>query len=126
MILDLFAYFIGTIITIPVIATLVIYFASKKIFGHKWRALHAAVNWTTLLYIIAVVTMLKTIFGNSFPGIILATILAMFAIIVVIQWKMYTEVVFKKAFKVFWRACFLIFVFLYVLLIIIGIILNII
>ncbi|WP_369693677.1 DUF3397 domain-containing protein [Lentibacillus sp. CBA3610] len=112
-------------ITIPVMITLAVYFVSKNIYGRKWRALHAAVNWTTLLYIINVMIMFKTIVGSAFPGIILAVLLTMFAVIAVVQWKMYTEVVFRKVFKIFWRACFLIFIVLYVLLILIGIILNI-
>ncbi|SFB18813.1 Protein of unknown function [Lentibacillus halodurans] len=124
MIMNLFAYFAGTIITMPILATIVVYLAGVKVFRHKWKAVHTAVNWTTFLYIIAVGTMLKIMFGNSFSGIILAILLAMFAVIATVQWKMYTEVVFAKVFKVFWRVCFLLFLLLYCLLVLTGIVLH--
>ncbi|WP_218917910.1 DUF3397 domain-containing protein [Lentibacillus amyloliquefaciens] len=116
----MFVYVIGIIITIPVIATTTVYAGSKMLHNNKWKAFHAAVNWTTLLYIIAVIAMLKTIFESTFLSFILLMLLSLFTVIVVFHWKMYTEIVFNKIFKIFWRVCFLIFFLLYVLLIVIG------
>ncbi|WP_010530441.1 DUF3397 family protein [Lentibacillus jeotgali] len=124
MIFDLVAYFIGLIITLPVLATSIVYIIGRKVHQHHWKAIHTAVNWTTFLYIIAVITMFKTIFGRTFFGIILLILLTLFTAIVVIRWKMYTEVIFKKIFKVFWRICFLLFLLLYCLFILIGIVLQ--
>ncbi|HLR62217.1 MAG TPA: DUF3397 domain-containing protein [Lentibacillus sp.] len=124
MILNLVAYFIGFIIMLPVLATLIVYIIGRKVYKHNWKAIHAAVSWTTLLYIIAVITMFKTIFGHSFFGIILLILLTLITAIVVIQWKIYTEVAFKKVFKVFWRICFLLFLLLYCLLVLMGIVLR--
>lgn len=121
MIWDIIVYVIGILITIPFMSTAAVYFASKKLHSNERRAVHAAVNWTTLCYIIAVLAMLETIFGRSFLSYILVLLLSMFAVIVVFQWKRYTEVVFNRVFKVFWRACFLIFLLLYVLLVLIGV-----
>ncbi|GGJ86787.1 hypothetical protein GCM10007063_06640 [Lentibacillus kapialis] len=125
MIWNLIAYFIGFFITLPVLATVIVYVIGRKASRQNQKAVHTAVNWTTLLYIIAVIAMFKTIFGNSYFGIILLIMLMLFAIIVVIQWKVYTEIVFKKVLKVFWRICFLLFLLLYCLLTLTGIILRI-
>lgn len=123
--LDFIIYFIGLIVTVPIIATWIVYLISVKMYRHKWKAVHNAVNWTTILYIIAVGTLVKEIFGISFFGIILVIIISIYTIIVIAQWKIYTEVIFSKAFKVFWRICFLLFSMLYICLILIGIYLRI-
>lgn len=119
--LDFIIYFIGVIVTVPIITTYAIYFISVKIHGYKWRALHTAVNWTTLLYIIADITLLQIIFGNSFFGSILVLLIGIVAIITIAQWKIYTEVVVGKVFKVFWRFCFLLFSIFYCILVLTGI-----
>lgn len=123
--LDFIIYFIGLIVTVPIIATWIVYLISVKMYRHKWKAVHNAVNWTTILYIIAVGTLVKEIFGISFFGIILVIIISIYTIIVIAQWKIYTEVIFSKAFKVFWRICFLLFSMLYICLVLIGIYLRI-
>lgn len=123
--LDFIINFIGLIVTVPIIATWIVYLISVKMYRHKWKAVHNAVNWTTILYIIAVGTLVKEIFGISFFGIILVIIISIYTIIVIAQWKIYTEVIFSKAFKVFWRICFLLFSMLYICLILIGIYLRI-
>ncbi|MFB4167600.1 DUF3397 domain-containing protein [Virgibacillus sp. JSM 102003] len=123
--LDFIIYFIGLIVTAPILATWVVYLISVKMYRHKWKAIHNTVNWTTLLYIIAVGTLVKEIFGISFFGIILVILISIYTIIVVAHWKIYTEVIFTKAFKMFWRICFLLFFILYICLVLIGIYLRI-
>lgn len=120
--LDIVIYLIGLIITVPIVVTWIVYFIGVKMHGHKWTALHKAVNWTTLLYIIAVLVLLQQILGNSFFGIFIILLPSIFTFITIIQWKLKTEVVFRKVFKIFWRICFLMFALLYCLLVFIGII----
>ncbi|MGP4106883.1 DUF3397 domain-containing protein [Virgibacillus sp. L01] len=122
---DIIIYFIGLIVTVPIIATWIVYLISMKIYRHKWKAVHNAVNWTTILYIIAVVALVNEIFGISFFGTILVILISIYTIIVVAHWKIYTEVIFTKAFKMFWRICFLLFLMLYICLVLIGIYLRI-
>ncbi|MBP1950618.1 DUF3397 domain-containing protein [Virgibacillus litoralis] len=123
--LDFIIYFIGFIITVPVIATWIVYYISLKIYNHKWKAFHIAVNWTTILYIIAVNTLVKEVFGISFFGIVLVILIGIYTIIIIAHWKIYTEVLFSKAFKLFWRICFLLFLILYFCLVFAGIYLRI-
>jgi len=108
-------------ITVPVLATVIVYSVGWKMYGHKWKAIHAAVNWTTLLYIIAAVIMFKMNFGRSFAGTVVLILLTIFTAIVVIQWKVSTEVTFSNVFNVFWCICFLLFVLLNCLLALTGI-----
>ncbi|TRM12300.1 DUF3397 domain-containing protein [Lentibacillus cibarius] len=122
MILNAVANLIGIIITLPMLVTWGVYYTVARGGYNKWKAIHAAVNWTTLLYILAVTAMLYMMFGASYLGIITVLLLVLFTVIIVIRWKMFTEVVFRKAFRIFWRICFLLFVCLYFLLAITGMI----
>ncbi|MBT2216946.1 DUF3397 family protein [Virgibacillus dakarensis] len=120
--LDIIIYSIAFIITAPILTTWVVYQFSVKIYRQKWRAFHTAVNWTTIWYILAVMTLMSVIFNNSFYGWIIVLLLCILSIIIVIQWKTRTEVDFKRAFKGFWRFTFLLFSLLYICLILIGLI----
>ncbi|WP_373895927.1 DUF3397 domain-containing protein [Virgibacillus sp. CBA3643] len=119
---DVIIYFIAFFITVPILATWIVYKISFKIYGHQWKAIHISVNWTTIFYIIAVLILVSNIFDQQFIGIMLILLLSMLAVIIILQWKMRTEVVFAKAFKTLWRLCFLIFSFLYICFVLIGII----
>ncbi|MFC4557008.1 DUF3397 domain-containing protein [Virgibacillus kekensis] len=119
--MNLVSYLIGFILTAPVIVTLLVYFAAGKLSKSRWRAVHKAVNWTTGLYIISVCILLEVVFNNSYVGIVMVLLLGTLAAIVILQWKMYTEVIFKNVFKIFWRFSFLLFAFLYIFLVFYGI-----
>lgn len=103
------------------IVALIIYLISVQLYNSRWKALHKAVNWTTLLHMIAVPLLFKVIFGNSFIGIFFILLISIFTFIAVVQWKLHTEILFRHVFKIFWRVCFLMFTFLYILLVTIGI-----
>lgn len=118
----LFINFMSFFITFPILATWIVFYISKKIHRHKWRAIHQAVNWTTLLYIFVSIILLKVIFEQYFIGPLLLLLLCMLTFIIVIQWKIKTEVLLVKAIKQLWRACFLLFLFLYLFLVLFGIV----
>lgn len=114
--------FFAFVITIPIIATLLIYLFSKRIVRHKGKALHLAINVTTVLYIIASMMLLHIIFGHYFIGIILVFFMVILSIIIVFQWKTTTEILLVRAIKIGWRICFLTFFILYICLMMYGII----
>lgn len=114
-------HMIAFFITIPFLATWIFYFVSLKIYRHRWKAIHSAINYTTILYIIAVLFMLALIFENSFFGIIIGCILCLLVTIIIYQWKMKSEIMFFRAVKVLWRICFLFFTFMYICLVFIGV-----
>src|SRR5690554_2210561 len=117
---------IACLITFPFLSTLLIYKVSKKIVRHKLHALHLAINWTTILYILATIIMLNNIFEQQFIGIILGLILFLLAIIIIWQWKTKTEILFNRAIKIMWRLCFLIFFVAYMMIATYGIVIRII
>lgn len=120
--LDYFIYSIAFFITIPLVATILIYIISIKKHGNKLRALHQAVNWTTCFYIIAVSIMLKLIVGSNFAGWMVVLFLIALGSVIIFQWKSQTEIVFRKAIKIIWRLAFLLYFTMYILLTFIGVI----
>jgi len=116
-----FSYIIAFIITVPVFATWLVYFVFVKWHRPKLKAFHQAVNWTTLLYIIAVSILIWLNFHINLTGVIIIFFLIALAIIIFMQWKMNEEVLLSKALKLLWRFFFLLFAFLYVCLLIFDI-----
>lgn len=115
-------YLIAIVITLPIIATWFVYVMSKKIYKQTWKAVHTAVNWTTIFYIIAVIMILLMFFNKSFIGIISIFLMIMLSIIVIVQWKLKTEVILRHGLKILWRVSFLVFSFSYTFLVIFGIV----
>lgn len=112
--------FIAFIISAPIIVTVVMYYLILKVYGKKQKALHSTVNGTTILYIIAVNTLLFIIWGQTFYGWIILFLCLTFSLIIFIQWKIVAEVEISKAFKLLWRFSFLLFFFLYLFLMVVG------
>ncbi|WP_223805889.1 DUF3397 family protein [Ornithinibacillus gellani] len=119
--LDYLVYVIAFFVTIPIIATLLVYKLTRWRYENQWFAVHRAVNWTGGLYIIAVLMILQDLFQRTYITFILIFFLFIFTAVIFFQWKRMTEVDFAKAFKVTWRGSFLVFLLLYVFLVIIGI-----
>src|SRR5690625_3462419 len=95
-------YFITFWITFPMLATWIFYYMGKKIYRHQWKAIHLSVNWTTLLYIISTFFILKIIFDQYFIGTGLILLIVILALIIIIQWKTKTEILFVRAIKQLW------------------------
>ncbi|MFA1818669.1 DUF3397 family protein [Virgibacillus oceani] len=115
------SYMIAFFVTVPVIATWLIYFILIKWNWPKLKAFHQSVNWTTLLYIIAVSILVWLNFHVNLTGPIVIFFLSALAIIIFIQWKLNMEVLLLKALKLLWRFLFLLFASLYICLLIFDI-----
>lgn len=116
--INIFAFFI----TFPIFATLLVYWLAVKLYRYKLQAIHAVVNWTTALYIIADVMFIDFIFMWEVGGIILIGLIILLAFIIIMQWRRQNEVLFLKAFKLLWRISFLVFLMVYIILVILGMI----
>ena len=119
--LDFMIYTLSFFITIPFLASLLVYLVSMVLDRNKLKAIHRLVNWTTLFYIIAVTMMLSIIFNLSFIGIVLILLLSLLTLIIFIQWKTKRDVAITRAVKLLWRISFLLFFVLYSCLLLIGI-----
>ncbi|MYL42353.1 DUF3397 domain-containing protein [Virgibacillus salexigens] len=114
----IFAFFI----TAPIVITFIIYVIAYMVSNYRLKAFHHAVNWTTWLYIISVIVLTKMIFGVQMVGIVIVLLLIILGAIMFSQWKIQTEIILRKALKIMWRFSFLLFAFLYIGLILIGVI----
>ncbi|MEH7492996.1 DUF3397 domain-containing protein [Neobacillus niacini] len=117
--------FISSIITIfltvPLLGFVIIYVLNKLITKNTRRSFHKALDYSTILFIVAVHFLLITIWGKSFFGLILLILLVIAMIFVVIHWKIKGEIIFTNVFKGFWRFNFLIFFLAYISLTVFGI-----
>ncbi|RCW70811.1 DUF3397 domain-containing protein [Saliterribacillus persicus] len=121
--MNLLAYLLAFILTFPLIITIVLYYIGKLKFNKKWKAIHFATDWTTILYIFSVSIACYIIFEKSYIGIIIIILILLFILFLIVQWKTKTEVILRRVWKPFWKTCFLLFFVLYFILIIYGIIL---
>lgn len=115
-------YVLASVITLPFMATLFVYIVSKKLYKHTWKAIHTAVNWTTIFYMISVATILSIFFNRSFIAMICLFLVLTLSIIITIQWKLKMEVILSHGVKILWRISFITFAFTYICLVVFGII----
>ncbi|RDW18459.1 hypothetical protein CWR48_12895 [Oceanobacillus arenosus] len=120
VIINIFAF----LTTAPVVLTAFIYYISIKSHRPVWKAIHTAVNWTTIFYMIAVCLLVKIIFDITVTGYVSVFFLFLLGMFTYMQWRFHTDIKVTKAFKLAWRICFLLFLCLYLCLIITGIILE--
>ncbi|WP_112180748.1 DUF3397 domain-containing protein [Paraliobacillus zengyii] len=118
------AYLFAISITFPILVTVGLYYIFKRIYKHPKKVLHSSIAYSTLFYIISVMIMLKHLFQSSYVGIIILFLLVVLMSFVILQWKFTHEVIFRHAFKLFWRSMFLFFLVAYVLLGLTGIIME--
>lgn len=117
--------FISSIITIfltmPLLGFFMIYILNKLITKNTRKSFHKALDYSTILFILAVHFLLITIWEKSFFWWIFLVLILIAMVFVVINWKVKGEIVFTKVFKGFWRFNFLIFFLAYISLTIFGI-----
>lgn len=105
------------IIWSPPILTLLCFYVHKLIKTSTWRAIHFTTEFTTILYIVSVAILVKMLFNLSIIGYIIIYFLILLAVIIFMQWKMETDILFGRAVKLLLRINFLIFVIAYIILI---------
>ncbi|HHY74516.1 MAG TPA: DUF3397 domain-containing protein [Bacillus bacterium] len=117
---NLFATFVATIVTIPILVIFIVYWIARFLTKNNKKSLHISVDVSTLFFIIAVHYLISVIWGKSFLWIILLLLIFIAAVFVFLQWKINNEIIFKKVWKGFWRFSFLLFFFSYFSLVIYG------
>ena len=117
--------FISSIITIfltvPLLGFFMIYLFNKLITKNTRKSFHKALDYSTILFILAVHFLFITIWEKSFFWWIFLVLVLIAMVFVVINWKVKGEIVFTKVFKGFWRFNFLVFFLSYISLTIYGI-----
>jgi Protein of unknown function (DUF3397) len=117
--------FISSIITIfltvPLLGFITIFIVNKLITKNARKSFHKALDYSTILFIMAVHFLVITIWGKSLFWLILLVLIIIAMVFVLIHWKIKGEIILPKVFKGFWRFNFLIFFIAYVSLTLFGI-----
>jgi len=112
----------ATIVTVPVIVSVIIYFICQIIIKNSRTSLFLTADLTTLFFIMAVHYILLVIFGKSVLWLIAIILFFTFFLSAFIHWKANHELQMAKIFKGFWRFSFLFFAASYLILIVAGMI----
>ncbi|WP_010096798.1 DUF3397 domain-containing protein [Ornithinibacillus scapharcae] len=118
---EIILFILAFMITVPFIVTVILFYGLNYLFRNPVMAFHKAINWTTILYILSVNTLLTYLFGGFYIGYIVVFLLCILTVVIIIQWKNHTEVDIRKAIKLLWRLSFLIFFLLYSIFTLFGI-----
>lgn len=119
-----FATVFATLVTVPIIGYFVVFVIAKQITKKHRKAVHIALDITTVLFILSVHYLIVTIWELSLLWLILILMIAMAILSLLLQYKVNEEVDFKKVFRGFWRFNFLLFFSAYIILICVGIFLS--
>ena len=117
---------IATFVTIPLLGYIIVFVISKLLTKNHRKSVKIAIDITTLLFVISDYYFIKAIWGISLFWLILLIMVIIASAFVFAHWKINHEIHFIKVFKGFWRFNFLFFGFIYILLLICGLILRII
>lgn len=120
--MNLFISSIITIfITVPLLGFITIFIINKLITKNSRKSFHKALDFSTILFIMAVHFLVITIWGKSLFWLILLILIIIAMVFVLLHWKIKGEIILPKVFKGFWRFNFLIFFIAYVSLTLFGI-----
>ncbi|MGD6833209.1 DUF3397 domain-containing protein [Sutcliffiella halmapala] len=118
---NIITVFFATIVTAPIFALFLFYVFARYFTKNNKRSFHAAVDSSTLFFILAVHFLVVIIWERSYLWIIMMVLVSIAMIMVITHYKIKQEIQFKKVFKGFWRFNFLLFFFAYFLLALFGV-----
>jgi len=108
--------------TIPVLGTILVFTIIKLSLKTTKKALHKALDYTTILYIISVHFLIVTLWDKSFFWLIILMMLVIAMMFVLVHWKVREEIDVKRVWKGFWRFNFILFFFAYFVLTFYGLV----
>jgi hypothetical protein len=114
--------FIATLITIPILVYFLIFVISKSFTKNHRKAVHLALDFSTIFFILSVHFLVFTIWEKSYLWVIFIFMLCCAIIFVIINWKIKGEIVLRLFLKGFWRFSFIVFFVAYIGLTVYGII----
>ena len=119
-----FSSIIATFVTIPLLGYIIVFVISKLVTKQHRISVRFAIDVTTLLLVLSVHYFIMTIWDRSLLWAILLLMIVIAIVFVITHWKLKHEIHFKKVFKGFWRFNFLLFSFVYIILLVYGLILR--
>lgn len=113
---------ISLFLTVPVLGFILIYFVVRAVTKNSKKSVHRALDYSTILFILAVHFLIASIWGKSFFWLIILIMILTAMLFTVVHWKFKGEIVLNKVIKGFWRFNFLLFFIAYFALLIFGLI----
>ncbi|WP_160720172.1 DUF3397 domain-containing protein [Bacillus sp. USDA818B3_A] len=107
---------------IPILGTILVFTVIKITLKTTKKALHRALDYTTILYIISVHFLIITLWEKSFFWLIILVMLMIAMVFVFVHWKVKQEIIVKRVWKGYWRFNFILFFFAYFLLTLYGLV----
>ncbi|TSB46316.1 DUF3397 domain-containing protein [Alkalicoccobacillus porphyridii] len=122
MLTGTFAGLIATVVTVPALGWYLIYITSVKITKHKPSSIKLACDGSTILFMAAVYYIMNQIWSSVSIWLIFALFFAVAFLFTMIYWKLMDDLYVSKLFKGIWRLNFILFVSIYILLSVYGLI----
>lgn len=119
------AWFLATLITVPLVAFYLIYIITVKTTKSKIISIKLTVDLSTILFILAVYFIAHEIWNISLFWFLLLTIISVAIIFTIIHWKFSNDIHLPKLLKGIWRLNFILFFLAYIILSIYGLLLRI-
>jgi hypothetical protein len=122
---DAIAWLVATFVTLPIFTFYLIYLVSVKTTKNKRKSIKLAVDTSAIFFIIAVYFISYEIWSQSLLWLIITLIIVVAMIFTIIHWKVSEDIQLDKLLKGFWRFNFLLFVFMYLVLSVYGLVIRI-
>ncbi|MFV8827045.1 DUF3397 domain-containing protein [Alkalihalobacterium sp. APHAB7] len=111
-----FAWFIATVVTLPIVGWYLVYIITVKITKKKSYSIRLAADISLVFFILAVYFISYEIWKQSFLWIILIVFFAVAICFTIIHWKVAKDVHLVRLFRGIWRFNFILFFLAYILL----------
>ena len=118
----IFSFVLTVFFAIPLSGTILVFTVFKLFQKTTKKALHMALDYTTILYIISVHFLIITLWEKSFFWLIILVMLVIAMVFVFVHWKVKEEIIVKRVWKGFWRVNFILFFFVYFVLTFYGLV----
>ena len=118
----IFSFVLTVFFAIPILGTIVFFTVIKLFLKTTKKALHMALDYTTILYIISVHFLIMTLWEKSLFWLIILVMLVIAMVFVFVHWKIKEEIIVKRVWKGFWRFNFILFSFTYFVLTFYGLV----
>jgi predicted lysophospholipase L1 biosynthesis ABC-type transport system permease subunit len=113
---------ISVFFTVPFLGLLFVFFVMKLVTKNTRKSVQAALDSTTILFIISVHFLILTIWDKSLIWLIILVMILIATVFVLVHWKVKEEIILKRVMKGFWRFNFILFLLAYLTLTLYGLI----
>ncbi|WP_209125472.1 DUF3397 domain-containing protein [Alkalihalobacillus sp. BA299] len=111
-----FAWFIATVVTLPIVGWYIVYIITVKITKKKSYSIRLAADISLVFFISAVYFISYEIWNQSFLWVILIAFFVVAICFTIIHWKVANDVHFIRLFRGIWRFNFILFFIVYIML----------